>query len=64
MLTRIEKTKDFNFVLVIDENNVYKGIIHLGTFFKFCVLKEETVSLDDFNFYTVDKNMIERYCSA
>lgn len=63
MLTRIEKTKDFNFVLVIDENNVYKGIIHLGTFFKFCVLKEETVCLDEYDYYTVDKSMIEKYCN-
>jgi hypothetical protein len=62
MLTKIEKTKDRNFVLVVDENDAYKGIVHLGTFFKFCVLEEETTSLDDYDYYTVDKEMIERYC--
>lgn len=35
MLVKIEKTKDRNFVLVVDENDVYKGVIHLGTFFKY-----------------------------
>lgn len=64
MLVKIEKTERNGFVLVVDENDVYKGIIHLNTFFKFCVLKEETVSLyDEYDYYTVDKEMIEKYCS-
>lgn len=63
MLTRIEKTGRNGFVLVVDENDVYKGMIHLSTFFKFCVLKEEAVCLDEYDFYTVDKSMIEKYCS-
>lgn len=64
MLVRIEKTKDFNFVLVLDENDIYKGMIHTGTFFKFCVLEEETTYLeDDYDYYTVSKQMIEKYCS-
>lgn len=63
MLVRTEKTKDFNFILVIDENDVYKGMCHLGTFFKFCVLEEETTSLDEYDYYTVSKEGIEKYCS-
>lgn len=63
MLVRTDKTKDFNFVLVVDENDVYKGTIHLGTFFKFCVLEEETTSLEDYDYYTVSKKMLEKYYS-
>ncbi len=63
MLVKIEKTGRNGFVLVVDENDVYKGMIHLGTFFKFCVLKEETTPLyDEYDYYTVDKGMIEKYC--
>jgi hypothetical protein len=63
MLVKTEKTKDSNFVLVVDENDVYKGTIHLGTFFKFCVLEEGTTCFDEYDYYTVDKSMIEKYCS-
>lgn len=63
MLVKIEKTGRNGFVLVVDENDVYRGMIHVGTFFKFCVLKDETVSLDDYDFYTVSKEMIEKCCS-
>jgi len=63
MLVKLEKTGRNGFVLVVDENDTYKGMINLGTFFKFCVLKEETVSLDDFDYYTVSKEKIEKYCS-
>lgn len=62
MLVRTEKTKDFNFVLVVDENDIYKGIAHLGNFFKFCVLKQETTTLNECTYYTVSKEMIEKYC--
>lgn len=62
MLVRTEKTKGFNFVLVVDENDIYKGIVHLGTFFEFCVLKQETTTLNEYTYYTVSKEMIEKYC--
>lgn len=62
MLIRLEKLKNPNFVLVIDENDVYKGAIHLGTLYKHCLINEDTVELYDYTFYSAEKEKINKYC--
>lgn len=62
MLIRLEKLKDPNFVLVIDENDVYKGTIHLGTLHKHCLIGVDTVELYDYTFYFAEKEKINKYC--
>lgn len=62
MLVRLENTKDTNFILVVDELDNYKGIIHIGTFFKHCLEKQETLEIDDYTYYWVIKEKINKYC--
>jgi len=62
MLVRLENTKDPNFLLVFDELDEYKGIIHLGAFFKYCLEKEETLEIDEYTYYWVIKEKINKYC--
>lgn len=47
MLIRLEKIKDKNTRLVVDELERYLGKIHIGTFFKYCVEKEDTIEIVD-----------------
>lgn len=61
MIIRIEKIHEPNFVLVVDELDVYRGTIHLGTFFKHCLEREETLEMDEYTYYYVNKEKLIKY---
>ena len=61
MLCRLEKTKDWREVLVVDELDVYRGTIHLGTFFKHCLERKEILEMDEYTYYYANKEKLIKY---
>lgn len=61
MIVRIEKTKDWTKVLVVDELDKFLGVISLGTFHKLCREREETLEMDDYTYYYVNKQKLIKY---
>lgn len=62
MYVRVEATKDNSIVLVTDEIGRYFGQIHLGVFHKHCITSEAILEIDEYYYYTVDKEKILKYC--
>lgn len=62
MLVRTEKINSKTIVMIVDELERYIGMIHLGVFHKHCLEKEDTVEIDDYQYYTVNKEKILKYC--
>lgn len=62
MMVRLEKILGTQYVLVIDELDIYRGKIYYPLFKKSCLLKDETVEIDDFEFYFADKEKLIKYC--
>lgn len=61
MIVRLENTSKPNLVLVIDELDIYRGTIHLGTFFKHCLERKETLEMDEYIYYYVNKEKLIKY---
>ena len=55
MLCRLEKTKDWREVLVVDELNKFLGVISLGVFHKHCLEREETLEIDEYTYRILKK---------
>jgi hypothetical protein len=62
MLVRFEKTSNPLKVLVIDENNKYLGETYLETLHKFCIQNDDILLEDDYEYWTVNKELIRKYC--
>jgi hypothetical protein len=62
MLVRVEKIKDTQYVLVVDEVDRFIGEIYYPLFKKSCLLKDETVEIDDYEFYFADKEKLIKCC--
>lgn len=62
MLVRLEKTENKNVVLVVDELDRFCGEIFISVFHKHCLLYKEPVEIDDYEYYHVSKEKINKYC--
>ena len=61
MLVRLEKTKDWREVLVVDELDKFLGVISLGVFHKHCLKREETLEMDEYTYYYANKEKLIKY---
>ena len=62
MLVKLEKIKDTQFVLVVDELERFIVEIYYPLFKKSCLLKDETVEIDEYEYYFADKEKLKKYC--
>ena len=61
MLVKLEKTKDWREVLIVDELDIYKGAILLSIFYKHCLERKETLEMDEYTYYYVNKEKLIKY---
>lgn len=61
MIIRIEKTKNWREVLVVDELERFLGVISLGVFHKHCLERKETLEMDEYTYYYVNKEKLIKY---
>jgi|GEM_PF-5273741 len=61
MIIRIENTKDWREVLVVDELDRFLGVISLSVFHKFCLERKETLEMDEYTYYYVNKEKLIKY---
>ena len=62
MMVHLEKLRNSQHVLVVDELERFIGEIYYPLFKKSCLLKEETVEIDEYEFYFADKEKLKKYC--
>jgi len=62
MLIRLEKILGTQHVLVVDELERFIGEIYYPLFKKSCLLKDETVEIDEYEYYFADKEKLKKYC--
>lgn len=61
MVVRLEKIKNWREVLVVDELDKFIGVISLGVFHKHCLEREETLEMDEYTYYYVNKEKLIKY---
>jgi len=61
-MVRLEKLRNSQHVLVVDELDIYRGEIYYPLFKKSCLLKDETVEIDEYEYYFADKEKLKKYC--